>query len=176
MVNVVDQETVEDVTDEDIKLVSINSVQFNKNLSILTAKLKTSGQNSVIVPYKIDTGSDRNIMPEHIFKIVFPEVMKEQLAATKNKYVILKTYNKTTVSQLCMCTVLIEYKSNKKRCKFFIVPGNGLTLLGMPETDVLNIIDINIHSIGVEDAGEGMCCANTHTHTVWGSTQTWEVQ
>ena len=80
-----EQETIQDCTDEDIELVIINSVPSNKILSILTAKLKTSvGQNSVIVTYKIDTGSEGNIMPENIFKKMFPEVMKEELAATKN--------------------------------------------------------------------------------------------
>ena len=66
------------------KLVTINSVQLNKICSILTAKLKSSvGQNSVIVLYKINTGSNGNKMPEHIFKKVLPEVMKEQLSAAK---------------------------------------------------------------------------------------------
>ena len=40
VVNKVEQETIEDVTDEDIKLVRINSVQVNKNCSILTANWK----------------------------------------------------------------------------------------------------------------------------------------
>ena len=76
-------------------MVSINSVQFNKICSVLTAKLKTSmGQNSIVVLYKIDTGSDGNIMPGCIFKKLFPEVTNKQLAATKNKYIIFKTYSK----------------------------------------------------------------------------------
>ena len=94
VVNEVEQETIQDVTDEDVELVSINSVQFNKNCSVLTAKSKTSAsQNSVIVLYKIDTDSNGNIKPEHIFKKVFLEVMKEQLVTTKNKCIIFKVYN-----------------------------------------------------------------------------------
>ena len=54
-------------------MVSINSVCFNKSCSVLTAKLKTSiDNNSMIIPYKMDTGSDRNIMPWHIFKKLPP--------------------------------------------------------------------------------------------------------
>ena len=114
--NEVEQETIQDITDKDIELMSINSVQFNQNCSILTANIKTSAsQNSVIVLYKIDTDSNENIMPEHIFKKVFPEVMKEQLATTKCKHKILKSYNKTLISQLGMYTVLIEHKNIKKR-------------------------------------------------------------
>ena len=68
-----------------------------------------------------------------------------------------------------MCTVLVEHKNNKKKGKFFVVPGNGQALLGMPDTDALNIIKINVHSIGDEDTRDNKWCANMHT--VWGSNQ-----
>ena len=55
----VEQETVQNDAVGNIELVSINSIQFNKKHSVLTANLKTSaGQNNIIVPYKIDTGSE----------------------------------------------------------------------------------------------------------------------
>ena len=66
--------------------------------------------------------------------------------ATKNESVQLKTYNKTTITQLGTCTVEREHKNNKKKCmSFFVVPRNGQVLLGMPGIDVLNIIKVNIH-------------------------------
>ena len=39
---------------------------------------------------------------------------------------------------------------------------NGQVLLGMPDTDLLNIIKINIDSIGAEDVTDSEWCANTH--------------
>ena len=67
-----EEETVQGSAGEDIELMSINSLQFNRKHSILNAKLKTSaGQNNIIVPYKIDTGSDSKIIPEHVFKNCF---------------------------------------------------------------------------------------------------------
>ena len=62
-----------------------------------------------------------------------------------------------------MCKVLVEHKNNKKECEFFVVPGNGQALLGMPDTDVLNIISINIHTIGDEDARDSKQYTNMHT-------------
>ena len=50
-----------------------------------------------------------------------------------------------------MCMLLVEHIDNKKKCKFLVVPVNGQALLGMPDTDTLNIIKRNIHSIGAED-------------------------
>ena len=94
-VNDVEQETLQDNTSEDIKTVNLNSVQFNKNCSILTANLKMSAnQNTIIVPYKIDTGSNGNIMPAHMFKRLFPKVADEQLAASRNRHILLKHITK----------------------------------------------------------------------------------
>ena len=56
-------------------------------------------------------------------------------------------YNKTVVTQLGMCMVMINYKDNKKKCEFFVVPGSGQVLLGMADTAALNLINVNIDSI-----------------------------
>ena len=37
-----------------------------------------------------------------------------------------------------MCAVGIEHENNNKRCKYFLVPGNGQVLLGMPDIDAPN--------------------------------------
>ena len=59
-------------------------------------------------------------------------------------------YNKTTITQLGTCTVEVEHKNNRKKCKFFVVLRNGQALLGMPDTDVLSIIKITVNTIGAE--------------------------
>ena len=45
---------------------------------------------AITVPYKVDTGSDGNIMPFHIYKMVFPKATKEQLLATRNTNIQVK--------------------------------------------------------------------------------------
>ena len=71
--NEMEQEAVQDSARENsIDSVSINSIQFNKNHSILAAHLKMSaGQNNILVPYIIDTGRNGNIMPLHVNKKYF---------------------------------------------------------------------------------------------------------
>ena len=59
-------------------------------------------------------------------------------------------YNKTNITQLGMCVVVIKFKNIKKRCVFFIVPRNGQSLLGMPDTTALKLINIRIDSIQAE--------------------------
>ena len=73
--NEIDQEAVQGDASKDTELLSINSIQFNKNHSILTANFKTSaGESNIIGPYKIDTEGNGNIMLLHTYKKLFPSI------------------------------------------------------------------------------------------------------
>ena len=50
-------------------------------------------QKRTKIVYKIDTGSDGNLMLSIIFRILFPRSMMVELNATINISVLLKTYN-----------------------------------------------------------------------------------
>ena len=55
--------------DEEREDVSINSVYLNNKWSLITADLEMQVSKSTIkIPYKIDTGSESNLMPPYIFK------------------------------------------------------------------------------------------------------------
>ena len=62
----------------------------------------------------------------------------------------LKTYNGTEIPQLGTCVVQIEFKDVTKHCVFFVVLGNSQVLLGIPDTMMLNIINVNFDSIQAE--------------------------
>ena len=67
-------------------MVNINSIIFNRQQSAIIANLKMlSSQVSIIIPYKVDTDSDGNIMPLHLCKKIFPRATKEQLGTAKIK-------------------------------------------------------------------------------------------
>ena len=64
MVNETEQEMSQEYSKSEIETMSINSVHMNKNWSMPTAKLEMhTGDNKLTVPYKIDKGSDGNILP-----------------------------------------------------------------------------------------------------------------
>ena len=75
-------------------MANINSFNFDGIHSVIIAKLETScSQTYVIIQYKIDTDSDGNIVPYHIFSILFPrEIMsswwqqKQEHHSKKIKY------------------------------------------------------------------------------------------
>ena len=146
-------EMVQEPQEEEIETVSINSVYLNRNWSLITAHLEMQvGETTVEIPYKIDMASEGNIMPFYIFKKLFKNMTEEQLKRSIKGYIKLKTYNGTHITQLGTCAVLVKFKNLRKQCVFFVVPGNGQVLLGMPDTAVLNIINLNIDSIQVEIA------------------------
>ena len=60
--------------------VIINSVYLNNKQSLITAQLEIQVNNNALkVPYKIDTGSEGNLMPLYIFKKLFRNKSVEQL-------------------------------------------------------------------------------------------------
>ena len=81
----------------------------------------------------------------------------DQLAATKDA-TEPRTYNCTTVTQLGRCKEEIENNDTCKKYIFFVVPGNEEALLGMPDIELLNILNINCNTIGTEEEEKGTNC------------------
>ena len=157
--NELEVKDVQEVSRGEIETVSIDSVHLNENQSLLTVKLETqAGGNTIVVPYKVDTGSEGNIMPLFIFKKLFKNTTEEKLQKSVKGHIRLRTYNKTNITQIGTCAVGIKFKNIKKRCVFFVVSGNSQVLLGMPDTAAHKLININIDSIQVE---VGECKTNT---------------
>ena len=83
----------------------------------------------------------------YIFQKLFANISKDQLKRSVKGNIKLKMYNGIHIMQLGMFMVQIKFKNITKRCTFFVVPGNGQVLLGMPGTTALNLIILNIDSI-----------------------------
>ena len=60
---------------------------------------KVGWQTTVETPYKIDMGSEDNIMPIYIFKKLFKDMTEEQLKRSIKGSIKLKTYNGTYIMQ-----------------------------------------------------------------------------
>ena len=56
--------------------------------------------------------------------------------------------------------VIIAYKNNRMKCKFFVVAGHGQALLHMPDTAALNIINVNINSLETQGTQRENCNIN----------------
>ena len=81
-----DEVQLDKYTEEDgqIDMLNINFIKSNTKSPGLIAKLKTSSyQNIVKISYKVDIGSNSNILPFHIYKILFPRMTKKALAKSQ---------------------------------------------------------------------------------------------
>ena len=80
MVHGLEVKGVQETQEGKIETVSIDLVHLNRNWSLITAHLETqAGKNITEIPYKIDTGSEGNIMPLYIFKKLFKNTREDQL-------------------------------------------------------------------------------------------------
>ena len=110
VVNKIEVDTSQEYSEGEIETVSIDSVHMNKNWSLLMEELEMhAGDNKIIIPYKIYMGSEGNIMLWHIFKRLFKNVTEAELKKTIKGHIKLKTYNKTVITQLGTCVVIINF-------------------------------------------------------------------
>ena len=93
------------------------------------------GETVLETPYKIDTGSEGNLMPLYIFQKLFKNMSQEQLKRSVKGNIKLKMYNGMHIMQLGTCMVHVKFKNVRK------------VLVGMPDMMGLNIINLNIDSI-----------------------------
>ena len=82
-------------------------------------------RNTVEIRYKFDTGSEGNILLLFMFKNLFKNTTEKQLQKSIKSHIRLETYNKMHITQLGTCIIVIKFKNIRKRCMFFVVPGNG---------------------------------------------------
>ena len=81
-------------------------------------------------------------MQSKIFKTLCPHSTKDVFHVTKNDVITLKTYNQYNIKQSCMFTVRLMQRDKIARCRFFVVPGDDNTLLGIADIELVCILKI----------------------------------
>ena len=64
--------------------------------------------------------------------------------------VVLKTYNQSNIEQLAMCTVRLRHQI--VICRFFVLLGDGPSLLGMPDIQLLDILKMMCEVVEYQQA------------------------
>ena len=72
-----------------------------------------------------------------------------QLAKAIDPHTKLYAYNNTEIKQLGVCELLVEYKTNRKICDFYVVDF-PTAILGIHDSESLKLITIHFDSIGAE--------------------------
>ena len=99
--------------------------------------------------FKVDTGADGNLLPLGEFFKHFSEANLNNLAKTVDPHTKLYAFNNTEIKQLGVCELLVEYKSNRKICKFFVVDFPP-DILGIHDSESLKLITIHFDCIDAE--------------------------
>ena len=98
--------------------VHFNSINTRMHINLNT---KTCNGSSLKTHFKVDTGANSNLLPSGYFFKHFPEANLNDLAKTIDSHTKLYAYNNTEIKQLGVCELLVEYKSKRKICKFYVV-------------------------------------------------------
>ena len=128
-----------------------NDVHFKSVNTYMHIKLttKSCNGNSLKTQFKVDTGAAGNLLPLGEFFKHFPDANMTQLAKTIDPHTKLYAYNNTEIKQLGVCELLVEYKANRKICKFYVVDF-PTAILGIHDSESLRLITIHFDSIGAE--------------------------
>ena len=72
----------------------MKSLTFHRAKSVIITKLElNTSHKRAKIAYKIDIGSDGNLMLFQVFKILFPRSSMAELNSAINRSIVLKTYN-----------------------------------------------------------------------------------
>ena len=111
---------------------TVMSVNYNST-SMWSKVLKVCGK---YIEFKIDTGSQVNILPKKNYEELRP---KPQIS---NTAVTLSAYNNTTVPAHGKCICFVEFDSKKIPGLFIITDDNILPILGLHTSEELRLIKL----------------------------------
>ena len=128
-----------------------NDVHFNSINTCMHIKLNTKScnGNSMKTHFKVDKGADGNLLPLEEFFKHFPDANMTQLAKTIDPHTKLYAYNNTEIKQLGVCKLLVEYKTYRKICEFYVVDF-PTGILGIHDSESLRLITVHFDCIGAE--------------------------
>ena len=126
--------------------VHFNSVKTRMHINL---NMRSCNGNSMKTCFKVDTGADGNLLPLGEFFKHFSEANLNDLAKTVDPHTKFYAYNNTEIKQLGVCELLVEYKSNRKICEFYIVDF-PTAILGRHDSESLKLITVHFDSIDAE--------------------------
>ena len=120
--------------------VHFNSVNTRMHINL---NMRSCNGNSMKTHFKVDTGADGNLLPLGEFFKHFPEANLNDLAKTVDPHTKLYAYNNMEIKQLGVCKLLVEYKTNRKICEFYIVDF-PTAILGIHDSESLKLITVHL--------------------------------
>ena len=149
-VHVVDDvQTESSSSDEDSFVFSINDDSGNKNEWV-----KPFCINNAVVPFKLDTGAQVNILPRKNYKNMSPRPKLFQ------RRIVLKAYNGQIIPTAGTCRAKMEHHGRSTMVQFVVTPGEFQPILGVNTCEKLDLVR-QIHVINTDVVEEKPTKAST---------------
>ena len=102
------------------------------------------------VNFKVDTGAEGNLLPVSDYVRLFPcsklDKFGNPINIKQNTNVKLIAFNGTEIKQYGVCSATLLHKGNRIKADFFVVK-NGPAILGLPTSEKLKVITINVDTV-----------------------------
>ena len=110
-------------------ILTVKSFNFNSLHFIVVTKLKHGSSQTIYnARIQMDKGSNSNLMAKKMFKVLSKKHSMAELAQYKD---------------IGVCRVTVMHKDKQNPCRFFVVPGGGQALLGIPDVETLELLGVN---------------------------------
>ena len=143
----------EDSPDEFLTIgtIDINSIADSSNDTraevFATLCIKQKGRRPLKLRCKVDTGAQTNILPVHLFRIIFPEKLdsegNQKPECLKQNKMALTAYGGSKIAQLGTDKIPCAYKDSKYNCIFYVTDAAGPAILGLQTCQALNLITLH---------------------------------
>ena len=100
---------------------------------------------SISERFKIDSGSNANILPANSYRRIFPNVSDSQLAMSKSN-TRLSAYNDSEISHLGECRLNLSWRGQRVQAKFFIST-HDVPILSLETSMALGIISVHCDAV-----------------------------
>ena len=130
----------------------LESIYKEGSKSQAFANIRMEGQTAnILVKCKIDSGAEVNVMPQRVFKHLFPDNKDSHgkyITLQKSK-VSLSAYGGAKVKQFGCFTLLCTHNDITLNIEFHVTEDNGSTMLGLQSCISMRLISLNCENKSV---------------------------
>ena len=139
-------------TIETTQRAKLESIYKEGSKSQAFANIRMEGQTAnILVKCKIDSGAEVNVMPQRVFKHLFPDNKDshgKSITLQKSK-VSLSVYGGAKLKQFGCFTLLCTHNDITLNIEFHVTEDNGSTMLGLQSCISMRLISLNCENKSV---------------------------
>ena len=130
-----------------IEVSSIGSSDDTRDEVFAKLRINQKGRKPIMLRCKVDTGAQSNLLPVHLFRIIFPEKLDSngnpEPSTLETSKMALTAYGGSKIKQLGTVKIPCMYNDTKHNCVFYVTDAAGPAILGLKTCQALNLITLH---------------------------------